>query len=241
MKDPYVYQNSNILINKLSIKDEQQLNKAESDILALEIVKLKNSNFKINDIFDYLIIHKLLFSELYDWAGKIRTIDIYKGEEILGGKSIDYVRSFYINTALKDLNIEFKKVKWNNLTAIEKINKICYFTSEVWHIHPFREGNTRTAAMFLYFIIKKSGLHINVDFLLKNGIYFRNALVLSCLYNVAKPEFLFGIVADSVSYKNTSNAKYETIDGREVKKYSYATHTIKKIKTISKPKDWLKK
>lgn len=241
MKDPYVYQNSNILVNKLNIKNEEELNKAESDILALAVVKLKNSDFKINNVFDYLTIHKLLFNELYNWAGEIRTIDIYKSEEILGGKSIDYVKAFYIQTALNDLNNEFKKVRWNNLTAVEKINKICYFTSEVWHIHPFREGNTRVAAMFLYFLIKKSNLHINVDFLLKNGIYFRNALVLSCLYNIAKPEFLFGIVADSVSYKNISSAKYESIDGKKVKKYSYTTHTIKKIQTISKPKDWLKK
>lgn len=241
MKDPYVYPNSDVLVNKLNLKDKSILDKAESDFLALSIINLKNRDFKINDIYDFLKIHKHLFSDLYTWAGQIRTINIYKSEEILGGKSIDYIFANYIDTALKELNDEFVKVNWSKLNAKEKITKICYFTSEIWHIHPFREGNTRTTAMFLYFLIKKSGLHINIDFLLKNGIYFRNALVLSCLYNIAKPEFLFGIVADSVSYREINKSKYETIDGKEVKKYSYTNHTMKKIETIKKPKDWLKK
>lgn len=241
MKDPYVYQGSRVLINKLNIKDEEQLNKVESDILALAIVKIKKSNFKINDIFSYLTIHKLLFDEIYSWAGKIRTINIYKGEEILDGKSIDYVYASYLNSALNELNDEFIKVEWDNMPVKEKITKICYFVSEVWHIHPFREGNTRTAAMFLYFLIKKANLHININFLLRNGLYFRNALALSCLYNMARPELLFGIVADSVSYKNVSSAKYETINGKEIEKYSYTNHTMKKIKTITKPKKRIKK
>ena len=86
--------------------------------------------------------------------------------------------------------------------------------------------------MFLYFLIKTVGLHINVEFLGKNAQYFRNALVLASIYSASKPEYLKGIITDATTVKNYVSSKYETIDGYEVKKYSYQNHTIEKIKTI---------
>lgn len=238
MKDPYVYEGTNVLKNKLGIRDEDELDRAESAYALFNIDDLKHSSFQINTIFDVLEIHKRIFSDLYDWAGKPRTIDIYKAESLLGGSSIDYVFAFYINQVLTELDEEFQKVAWNELNTKEKIEKICYFVSEFWHIHPFREGNTRTSAMMLYFLIKKAGLHINIDYLSKNGKYFRNALALSSLYSSSKPEYLFRIVEDSVTIKNVSSKKYETINGVEVEKYAYASHTTDKMKTIKKPEDW---
>lgn len=120
----------------------------------------------------------------------------------------------------------------------EKLEKVCYFVSEFWHIHPFREGNTRTSAMMLYFLIKKAGLHVNLGFLSKNGKYFRNALVLSCLYSQSKSEYLLGIVADSTSIKDPLSGKYKTIQGVDVEKYAYTHHTLERLETIKKPADW---
>jgi len=239
MKDPYVYEGTDVLINKLGIKDQELLDQAESDFAMLAIQNLKMSNFSFDSIFDCLTIHGRLFSNVYTWAGKVRTIDIYKSEPLLNSCSIDYVFASYIDDALNDLQKEFSMVEWDNLNAEDKVTKICYFLSEFWHIHPFREGNTRTTAMMLYFLIKKTGLHINLDFLSKNGKFFRNALVLSCLYSNSKPSYLFGIVADSVSCKNITSSKYESINGFEVKKYAYTNHTMQKLKTIEKPNDWI--
>lgn len=240
MKDPYLYEGTNVLKNLLDIHDGQKLDLAESGYAIINIDALKNSDFELKSIFDVFTIHKIIFEDIYEWAGKPRTIDIFKGESILDGRSIDYVFSSYINQAILDLDKEFKSVNWDSLNNEEKIQKICYFVSEFWHIHPFREGNTRTSSLMLYFLIKKAGLHVNLNFLQKNGKYFRNALVLSCLYSSSKPELLLGIVKDSVSIKNVSSKKYETIDGYEVDKYSYTNHTIERIKTIEKPSDWKK-
>ncbi len=240
MRDPYVYEGTDVLINKLNIRDAKELDVAETEYALFAIDELKNSSFQIENIFDCLKIHDALFGELYEWAGQPRTIDIFKGESLLDGRSIDYVFASYINQALLDLQKEFEAVEWQNLVATEKIEKICYFVSEFWHIHPFREGNTRTSAMMLYFLIKKAGLHVNIDFLSKNGKYFRNALALSCLYSASKKEYLLGIVSDSITVKNVSSKKYETIEGMEVRKYSYTNHTMKKLKTIEKPSDWKK-
>ena len=240
MKDPYVYEGTNVLINKLNIKDPKVLDKAETDFAIIAIEKLKKSDFEINTIFDCLQIHKVLFSGVYEWAGQLRTIDIYKGEALLNNQSIDYVFASYLKEALQQLQKEFSQIIWEELDSEEKLEKVCYFVSEFWHIHPFREGNTRTSAMMLYFLIKKAGLHVNIDFLSKNGKYFRNALVLSSLYSASKTEYLFGIVKDSTTLKNLSTKKYETINGFEVKKYEYTNHTMEKLKTIKKPADWNK-
>ena len=240
MKDPYVYEDTNILINKFNIKDNRELDQVETELVIFAIDELKTSNFSFESIFDCLSIHKKLFEEIYEWAGQLRTIDIFKGEPLLRGKSIDYVFAFYLKEALNDLQKEFEQVVWDKLSPKERLEKVCYFVSEFWHIHPFREGNTRTSAMMLYFLIKKAGLHVNIDFLSKNGKFFRNALALSCLYSSSKPEYLLGIVADSTSVKNETSGKYETIEGIEVKKYSYTQHTTKKLETIKKPDDWKK-
>ena len=240
MKDPYLYEGTNVLKNLLDVHDGQKLDSIESGYAIINIDALKNSDFELKSIFDVFTIHKIIFEDIYEWAGNPRTIDIFKGKSILDGRSIDYVFSSYINQAILDLDKEFKSVNWDSLNNEERIQKICYFVSEFWHIHPFREGNTRTSSLMLYFLIKKAGLHVNLNFLQKNGKYFRNALVLSCLYSSSKPELLLGIVKDSVSIKNVSSKKYETIDGYEVDKYSYTNHTIEKIKTIEKPSNWKK-
>ena len=238
MKDPYVYEGTDVLINKLGIKDNATLDKAESDFVSIAASKLRNDDFQISSILDGLKIHKHLFSRLYEWAGSPRTIDIYKGESLLDGRTIDYVFASYIMQALNDLDKEYQSIDWDNLNNKEKIEKICYFVTEFWHIHPFREGNTRTTSMLLYFLVKKSGLHINYDFLSKNSKYFRNALVLNSLYSSSKPEYILGIVSDAATIKNVSTKKYETIDGYEVNKYQYTNHTVDKIKAIEKPSDW---
>ena len=196
---------------------------------------MRSGDFQIESIYDFLEIHRRLFSAFYDWAGKPRIIDIYKSEPLLGGKSIDYVFASYIDTALGELQNEFAAIDWETLDPSAKIEKVCYLVSEFWHIHPFWEGNTRTSAMALYFPIKKAGLHVNIDLLSRNGKFFRNALVLSRLYSVSKTEYLLGVVSDSVTFKNENSGKYETIEGTEVKKYSYSHHTTDRLETIKKP------
>lgn len=157
---------------------------------------------------------------------------MYKKEPILNGYSVDYTPHGYIKKEMEALEYKFIAIEWNVLSNKEKIDKVAEIVQELWQIHCFREGNTRTVALFLYFLIKTVGLHINIDFLGKNAKYFRNSLVLASLYSESKPEYLKGIVSDAVTVKNIGNNKYETINGYEVEKYSYRNHTVEKIKTI---------
>lgn len=237
MRDPYLYPDIDVLKNKQNIKDQKELDKLEEDIVPLRMIKLRMEGLAIESVFDIQKIHKHLFSPLFDWAGEFRTITMYKREPILDGASVDYTPHPYIQEEMNALDQKFKAIDWKQLTTKEKIKKVSMVVQEVWQTHCFREGNTRTIALFLYFLLKTLGIHINTDFLGNNAKYFRNSLVLASLYSMSKPEFLMGIIQDATTVKNVSNEKYETINGYEVNKYSYQNHTIEKIKTIKGLKD----
>ncbi|MCL2153760.1 MAG: hypothetical protein FWH57_12580, partial [Oscillospiraceae bacterium] len=86
-----MYEDVPVLKNKLNIKNPKVLEKAESDIT---YVKLFDIDLAFSsDVFDYarlLAIHKYIFCDIYDWAGKIRTIPMVKGERVLGGDTVRY-------------------------------------------------------------------------------------------------------------------------------------------------------
>lgn len=234
MRDPYLYPDVNVLINKLNIKDQDTLDKFEADIVPLRMIALRKQGLTIKSIYDIQTIHEFLFSPLFDWAGETRTITMYKREPILNGCSVDYTPHNYIENELAALNERFFNIKWDKMNANEKIENVASIVQELWQIHCFREGNTRYTALFLYFLLKTIGLHININFLGKNAKYFRNALVLASIYSQSKPEYLLGIIKDCVTIKNPLSSKYETIDGYEVDKYNYQNHTVDKIKTFKK-------
>ena len=236
MRDPYLYPDVDVLKNKDNIKDPLLLDKLEENVVPVKMMALRIDGLAIKSVFDICKIHKFLFSTIFDWAGEFRTITMYKREPILNGSSVDYTPAEYIKKEMRDLEIKFQSIKWNELSNEDKLINVSSTVQELWQIHCFREGNSRTTAMFLYFLLKTIGININVDFLGKNSKYFRNALVLASLYSKSQPEYLLGIIQDCTTIKNASTGKYETINGYEVEKYKYTNHTIEKIKTISDKK-----
>ena len=232
MRDPYLYPDVDVLINKKNIKNQSQLDRLEEDVVPLRIIAIRKQGLKITSVFDIQKIHSFLFSSIFSWAGEFRQITIYKKEPILNGYSVDYTPYDYIKKEMNDLEKRYLSIKWDELNNKEKLENVASIVQELWQIHCFREGNTRTVAIFLYFLLKTIGVHINIDFLGKNAKYFRNALVLASLYSANKPEYLFGIIADCTTIKNLTTNKYETINGYEVDKYSYQNHTTEVIKTI---------
>ncbi len=234
VKDPYLYPDVDVLVNKRNIKSQEELDALENDIVPLRIVALRKQGLTITSVYDIKKIHKFLFEPIFEWAGDYRTITMYKREPILGGYTVDYTPYDYIVKEMADLENKYEAIDWASLTNSEKIIKVSEVVQELWQIHCFREGNTRTVALFLYFLIKTIGLHINIEFLGKNAKYFRNSLVLASIYRSSKPEYLQGIISDAVTSKNIVTNKYETLEGFEVNKYSYQNHTMEKVKAIKK-------
>ena len=142
---------------------------------------LDQDNFELS--VDYLkYIHKYLFQDVYELAGEFRKIDFSKNERILNNDSVAYGDCKILTESLEyDISLE-KEKNYKGMSIVEVIKNIADFSSNVWQVHPFREGNTITIAVFIekYLV----GLGYTVDnSLFDKSIYFRNALVRSNYFN----------------------------------------------------------
>lgn len=231
MADPYVYEGTTVLKNLAGIKEQEKLDEFESVMVQLALVKLYKDGIdasSANCIFD---IHKALFSNVYEWAGEIRTMNIYKQEQILAGLSVEYSKFRDIKKHLADVDSLITKYNWDYMSPKKKTEKIARIIASIWQIHPFREGNTRTVATFLYFFMKEKGLILNTEFLSQNAKFFRNALVLASIGKYSEYQHLESIINDSLlSKRKTTDTsdKYLTIRGYNLKDYKYNYHSEEK-------------
>ena len=151
----------------------------ECDLVSTRIVKLLQDN-KFELSIDFIKnIHNFLFKDIYDFSGKLRDYNFSKKEIILNGDSALYGDFKTIEESLKyDINLE-KKKDYKSMSKEEIIISISDFTSRIWQVHPFKEGNTRTTAIFIEKYLKKLGYTIDNSLFKNKSIYFRNALVRS--------------------------------------------------------------
>ena len=230
MKDPYVYEGTNVLINLANIKEQDKLDDYETTLSRIAIIELLNKPIDITSTKDIFKIHKRLFKEVYSWAGKPRSINIYKSEPILGGLSVNYSAHSKIIADLNKIQKDIDSFDWINSKKKEVISKLVRIISSIWQVHAFREGNTRTICLYLYLFMKKYNLKLNVDFIGEHSKYFRNALVLASIGEYSEYEHLEMILSDAISLKKTVNGefKYQTIKDYNLEKYKYNYHHIKK-------------
>jgi len=134
--DHYCYTESATLKNKLNIRDINELEAAESEITALTIAKISFRSPPYN--LEYMkLLHRQLFSDLYEWAGAIRSVDISKG----GTRFCNCGRIIAESQKLFD---RLQKDKWlAKLQKDEVCEKLAEYYCEFNMIHPFREGNGR--------------------------------------------------------------------------------------------------
>lgn len=171
---------------KKDLNDKSIQNEKECDLVSLRIAQLlEDKSFGFNPI-TLKSIHKYLFKDIYDFAGEYREYNITKKENILNGNTVNYVD---FNNIEDYLEFDFKKEKEFDYSKVEKdelINHIATFTSSIWQIHPFGEGNTRTVAVFIEKYLNNMGFNVNNDFFKKNSLFFRNSLVRSNYGNIPK-------------------------------------------------------
>ena len=197
--DIYLQDNSNVLKNKLGITDENALDKAESMMVRTRMALLYNSGFSEFSTTGICKLHKILFGDVYDWAGKYREINIQKCERILVGKSVWYSNW---DTIDRDLNKIWKKINavdWQSLNREDFAKKIAKLFSAIWQVHPFREGNTRTTVMMIALFVEHYGYYFDYELISSSAGYVRNAFVLSCLGEYSEFEHLEKILIDAIS------------------------------------------
>ena len=130
------------LENKLGINDSAELAREEEKISKIKAIELYESNivkeFEVGKFSGLSKIHEFLFDEIYDFAGKVRTVNLAKG-------NFRFAPVMYLDAALKHID-DMPQSTYDEI--IEK-----YVEMNI--AHPFREGNGRSPRIWLDLILKK--------------------------------------------------------------------------------------
>ena len=150
------YSGTTVLINKFDIREEGKLNEVEGVLTSARYAEwLRAPKVETFDFNHYKAIHRFLFSDLYDWAGQIRTVNLSK-------KGTDFCPAGEIEPQAK---LIFDRLKEQNyfkgLSHDAFVEEITDFYCTTNYLHPFREGNGRTQRAFLTQLIRSAGHDLN--------------------------------------------------------------------------------
>jgi len=204
MKDPYLYPQTNTLVNLFNERDEQRFDEIEANYTGLRLRQLIENQIVRSFDFEHLCrIHHFIFQDIFDWAGTLRTINIEKPEAALGGISVEYSDVQNIQTEGEKACSKINRIQWKTLQVEQKAEIFAKCMTEIWKIHPFREGNTRTIITFCCDFAEKNGFSLNRQLFKNNSLYVRRALVASSavfhdLGDLSQPEHLTKIMLDAI-------------------------------------------
>lgn len=192
-----------------SFERMKEENTEEADKVSVRITEILSENAFNFSPAEMLNIHKRLFTGIYDGAGKYRDYNFTKKEWILNNDTVTYSSFETLQETIEyDFNQE-KNFSYKDLSLDESIKHLCRFTSNVWQVHPFCEGNTRTTAVFLIKYLRTFGFSINDEVFADNAWYFRNALVRANYKNYEKNVFEDISFLEKFFYNLLTNSKYE--------------------------------
>lgn len=161
----------------------------EADKVSIRIGKIISENSFTFTVGQLLSIHKTLFDGILANAGKLRGYNFSKKEWVLDGDSVTYGDYRDLEMTLQyDFDLE-RKFKYKGLSIDEIIGHLAIFVSNLWQIHVFEEGNTRTTAVFFIKYLRSLGFDVTNDAFAKNAWYFRNSLVRANYNNISKGVF----------------------------------------------------
>ena len=151
--------------------------KEEADKVSERIVAVLNDGgFAFTPEY-YISIHAKLFKGVLPSAGKLRTVNIRKREWVLKDDSVTYGDAATIKQSLIRDFIDEREFDYGGKTPRRIIPHFARFIAQIWQVHPFGEGNTRTTAVFAIKYLRSLGFSVDNDAFRDNAWYFRNALV----------------------------------------------------------------
>ena len=158
-------------------------NELECDLVSTRMVELlQEDSFELTiDYFKY--VYKYLFQDVYEFAGEFRKVNFLKHERVLNNDSVAYGDCKTLEQSLDyDISLE-KKKDYKDMNIVDVIDNITDFSSRIWQIHPFREGNTRTTALFIEKYLVSLGYDVDNTVFKEKSVYYRNALVRGNYFN----------------------------------------------------------
>lgn len=151
--------------------------KEEADKVSERIVAVLNDGgFAFTPEY-FISIHAKLFKDVLSSAGKLRTVNIRKREWVLKDDSVTYGDVATIKQSLIRDFIDEREFDYGGKTSRKIIPHFARFIAQIWQVHPFGEGNTRTTAVFAIKYLRSLGFSVDNDAFRDNAWYFRNALV----------------------------------------------------------------
>lgn len=153
-QNPYCYPGSDVLRNLLNIHDEEQLHKAERELSEIAVSKFR----LLPPPYDLSLlqhIHKSLFSDVYEWAGLLRTVNIQKGDTL-------FCTADRIAPEAEKIFRVMENAAWFvGVSKAELIVKVAETYGDLNVIHPFREGNGRAQRILFEQIIINAGFAVD--------------------------------------------------------------------------------
>jgi len=196
--DCYLYEDVPVLRNKLDIKDSDTLDLVEAEQSRASMMILYERGFHDFSPAGLCEIHRFLFDDIYEWAGKYRTINIEKRERLLGGRSVWYSNDDQIPDDLETAFAHIREQDWRSFSRKEFVHTLTDCFPRLWQVHPFREGNTRTVVMMMTLFVEHYGYYMDHELLAACAGYVRDAFVMCSLDQFSEPEHLELILLDAV-------------------------------------------
>lgn len=155
-KDKYTYPNTSVLRNLFDIKDSIKLEEVEKKLTAMRIFDIQPLIEKETPSFRLLWkIHKVLFQDVYSWAGKIREVQLSKGNTL-------FAHPEFIKSQATEIFSHLKKEKFlRELSKEDFCKRLAYYYNELNIVHPFREGNGRVLKFLVSSIVFQAGFQID--------------------------------------------------------------------------------
>ncbi len=150
------YEGTTCLINKLNIRDAEKLAQVEAGITFAKAVSLEKNPIKGNfDLEHYCAIHRYLFEDIYEWAGKLREVEMSK-------KGTSFAKAETLPSMCTACFNRLHRLSYfRNLKFSEFAENIADLYSSLNLLHPFREGNGRTLRIFIAQLIRFGGYDID--------------------------------------------------------------------------------
>jgi len=178
---PYVYRGTRCHINKFGILNPAALEKVIRSTTRLRAESLKTSPIDGDFDLDHLrAIHHHLFQDVYDWAGELRLVDFHRNEALFStangateackslpadlGPPTQFTSAAGIASECRQLFDELAAE--GRLCGLDRpgfVERGVYFLSEVFRIHPFRDGNGRTTRTFFHQLAAQAGWDLDLD------------------------------------------------------------------------------
>ena len=153
-QDSYCYPGLTVLRNKLDIRDDSTLNDAEQQLSAVAAATIEFSPPPYN-LASLQKIHRTLFSDLYDWAGELRTVGISK-------QDTRFCQPDYMEKEAGKIFKGMASANWfEGMSRLDLIVAVADAYSDLNVVHPFREGNGRTQRILFEHLVMNAGFEIS--------------------------------------------------------------------------------